>query len=86
VVSLTSFLFFARVPNGIALETKSIADLDGPKVADIFYEYLSGVSSGETSHGISIGDSARALHRSVQALCLEGVPLQRWVPFVHLGK
>jgi hypothetical protein len=86
VVSLTIFLFLARVPNEIGFENRSIADQDGPKVADKFYGYLSGVSSGETSHGLLIVDSAKALHHAVQALRLEGVPLQRWVPFIHLGK
>jgi len=86
VVSLTTFLFLACVPNKIGFENRSIADQDGPKAADKFYEYLSGVSGGEISHGISIRDSARALHHAVQALRLEGVPLQRWVPFIHLGK
>jgi hypothetical protein len=87
VVSSTSLLFFfPRVPNEIGFENRSIADQDGPKVADKFYEYLSGVSGGETSHGISIENSAKALHHAVQMLRLEGVPLQRWVPFIHLGK
>ena len=86
MVSLTSFLFFACVPNEIGFENRSIADQDGPKVADKFYEYLSGVLGGKTSQGISIRDSARALHHAVRILRLEGVPLQRWVPFIHLGR
>ena len=84
VLSLTWFLFFVpRVPNEIGFENSSIADQE---VADKFYEDLSGASSGETSHGISIEDSSRVLHHAVQALRLEGVPLPRWVPFTHLGK
>ena len=86
MVSSTSFLCFARIPNEIGFENRSIADQDGPKVADKFYEYLSRVSGGERSDGISIENSARALHHAVQMLRLEGVPLQRWVPFIHLGK
>jgi hypothetical protein len=53
-----------------------------------FYEYLYGImiSGNEAFHGISLGDSMRAPHYAVQKLRLEQVPLQRWVPFVHLGK
>ncbi|KIM42568.1 hypothetical protein M413DRAFT_70282, partial [Hebeloma cylindrosporum] len=64
-----------------------IADQDGPKVADKFYEYLSGAGGDDGSQGIiSIDHSARALHYAVQSLRSEGVPLQRWVPFIHLGQ
>jgi hypothetical protein len=61
---------------------RSIADQDGPVVADAFYEYL-------FRHGPSTfpdtTEAARALHIAIAKLRSRGVSFMRWVPFIHLG-
>ncbi|KIM79025.1 hypothetical protein PILCRDRAFT_10686 [Piloderma croceum F 1598] len=66
----------------------SMADKDGPMVADIFYDHLfnANISSGTdtSSRCPDITEAARALHLAVAKLCAEGRPLMNWVPFIHV--
>lgn len=59
---------------------RSIADSDGPKVADTFYDNLF------KDKKIITTEVARALHLAVAKLRSENVSLVRWVPFIHLGR
>ena len=70
---------------------RSIADSDGPKVTDIFYEYLFQRHPALNSTTV-MADSrpdttqaARALHIAVGKLRSEGASFMRWVPLIHLG-
>lgn len=67
---------------------RTIYDIDGPKIADDFYENLcknNGFSATETSRPDS-SQAARALHLAVTKLRAEGVSFARWLPFIHLGQ
>jgi hypothetical protein len=57
--------------------------MDGPKVADAFYEHL----FKATSNGrLDTTEAARALHLATKKLRNEeGCSFRRWVPFVHFG-
>jgi CHAT domain-containing protein len=58
----------------------SMADIDGPDVAADFYGYM-------FRHG-SIGDfrdSAMALNHATRQMRKGGIPLDRWINFVHIG-
>jgi hypothetical protein len=58
---------------------RAIADEDGPKVAQWFYE-------GLFAHEILDGDAvAYALDTAVRKLRDSGVSLERWAPFIHMG-
>lgn len=57
----------------------NIADADGPIVSKIVYQRL--FSEGKPD----VTDSAEALHVAVQSLRKQGVPFQRWMPFIHMG-
>jgi hypothetical protein len=58
---------------------RAIADEDGPKVTQWFYEEL-------FAHGIIDGDAvAYALYTAVGKLRESGVPLERWAPFIQMG-
>jgi hypothetical protein len=73
--------------NGLII-FRSIADVDGPKIADTFYENLF------KKHGAIITDAsgpdttqaAQALHLAVAKLRSENVSFVRWVPFIHLRR
>ncbi|KAF8154492.1 CHAT domain-containing protein [Crassisporium funariophilum] len=75
---------------GVVATIWSIADRDGPKIADDFYGYLAKSKSMTVSRKqpsrMDPNEAARALHYAVQNLRSEGVPLKRWVPFIHLGR
>ncbi|TFK33703.1 CHAT domain-containing protein [Crucibulum laeve] len=60
----------------------SIADEDGPSVADAFYE---GVLI-EANTWIDTMKTAQALHIAVRRLRHKGVPFLRWIPFIHLSR
>jgi hypothetical protein len=63
-------------------------DEDGPKVADTFYEKLlpaKNLGVDLQRAPLDTTEAARALHVSVAKLRAEGVSLERWVPFIHLG-
>jgi hypothetical protein len=66
-------------PRNILTLFRSICDDDGPKVAKFFYEEL---FAKET---IDADDVAYALDAAVGKLRKEGVPLDRWAPFIHMG-
>jgi hypothetical protein len=58
---------------------RAIADEDGPKVAQWFYEEL-------FAHEIINGDAvAYALDTAVRKLRESGVPLERWASFIQMG-
>jgi hypothetical protein len=58
---------------------RAICDDDGPKVAKWFYEELFVTE-------IIVADRvAYALDAAVSKLRQEGVPLDRWAPFIHMG-
>lgn len=62
---------------------RSIADVDGPKIADTFYHNL---FKRTASSGPDTSQAARALHIAVARLRSENVSFVRWVPFIHLGR
>ena len=66
--------------------SRSIADADGPKVADSFYEHLFKNYNKVDSVGPDMTQAARALHHAVAKLRSENVSFARWVPFIHMGK
>ena len=68
---------------------RSIADVDGPNVAENFYESLMTKRMGKQQEGqafLNTKKGARALHEAVIKLRSDGVPLERWVPFIYLGR
>jgi hypothetical protein len=68
--------------------TRSINDLDGPKIADTFYEHLFKDCDPNSSPPVlpDLRQAAKALHLAVAKLRQEtDIPLRRWVPFVHYG-
>ncbi|KAJ7460202.1 CHAT domain-containing protein [Mycena latifolia] len=58
----------------------SMMDGDGPVVAEAVYARLFG--NGRVPQ---VTDAAEALQAAVRKMREEGVPYERWVPFVHLG-
>jgi len=86
VIHLAATLLFAGF-RGTVAAMWSIADSDGPEVADMFYEQL--FQSSLNSDGSTYPDTtqaARALHVAVTKLRREmKVPFRRWLPFVHFG-
>ncbi|KAJ6523971.1 hypothetical protein B0H19DRAFT_972472 [Mycena capillaripes] len=63
-------------------------DLDGPKIADKFYEYLFKNCDPNANPPIlpDLTQAAKALHFAVAKLREEPkIPFRRWVPFVHYG-
>jgi len=64
---------------------RSIADADGPKIADSFYEHLFKNNNKVDGVGPDMTQAARALHHAVAKLRSENVSFARWVPFIHLG-
>ena len=73
------------VGNNVLIVFRSIADADGPKIADSFYEYL--FKDYEMDNiGPDMTQAARALHHAVAKLRSEIVSFARWVPFIHLGR
>ncbi|KAJ7778945.1 CHAT domain-containing protein [Mycena metata] len=84
---LAAALLFAGF-RGVVGTMWSIADVDGPKIADAFYEHLFR-GTDATSNPPSPPDltkAAEALHVAVAGLRKEpNIALGRWVPFVHYG-
>jgi CHAT domain-containing protein len=59
----------------------SMADIDGPDVAEDFYRHMFREAGG-------IGDfrdSAMALNCATREMRKRGVPMDRWINFVHIG-
>jgi hypothetical protein len=63
-------------------------DLDGPKIADTFYEYLFKNCDPNSSPPVlpDLTQAAKALHVAVAKLREEpNIAFRRWVAFVHYG-
>ncbi|KAJ7636413.1 CHAT domain-containing protein [Roridomyces roridus] len=58
----------------------SIRDEDGPRVAEIVYKHL--FRAGRAPR---VTDTAEALHLAVRKMREDGLPYERWVPFIHMG-
>ncbi|KAJ7657655.1 CHAT domain-containing protein [Mycena polygramma] len=58
----------------------SMKDSDGPGVAETVYKYL--FREGTTPKAT---DAAKALQLAVRKMRDDGIPYQRWVPFIHMG-
>ncbi|KAJ7133318.1 CHAT domain-containing protein [Mycena epipterygia] len=85
---LASALLFAGF-RGVVATMWTIADPDGPKVADDFYEYLfrqcDAVSNPPSRPDLT--KAAEALHVAIGNLRKEkGISLSRWVPFISFGR
>ncbi|KAJ6562314.1 CHAT domain-containing protein [Mycena capillaripes] len=68
--------------------TMTMADADGPKIADDFYAHLFSPCDAASDPPIlpDLTKAAEALHFAVGNLRKEpGISLRRWVPFVHYG-
>jgi hypothetical protein len=74
----------------LLISYRSIYDVDGPEMADTFYENLfrgkedSTVTDPNPLYPDTM-EAARALHIAVGKLRGNGVPFMRWVPFIHYG-
>jgi hypothetical protein len=63
-------------------------DLDGPKIADAFYEHLFKNCDLNSNPPVlpDLTQAAKALHLAVEKLREEpNIPFRCWVPFVHYG-
>jgi hypothetical protein len=63
-------------------------DLDGPRVADAFYEHLFEHADATSQPQVlpDLTRAAEALHFAVTKLRTNpSIPFSRWVPFVHYG-
>ncbi|KAJ7483077.1 CHAT domain-containing protein [Mycena galericulata] len=58
----------------------SMQDEDGPVVAEIVYKFL--FADGREPE---VTDTAKSLQLAVRKLRDDGVPYERWVPFIHMG-
>ncbi|KAF7334958.1 hypothetical protein MVEN_02245700 [Mycena venus] len=58
----------------------SIRDEDGPRVAELVYKHL--FADGRQPRAT---DTAEALQLAVTVLRDEGLPYERWIPFIHMG-
>ncbi|KAJ7230314.1 CHAT domain-containing protein [Mycena pura] len=58
----------------------SMNDQDGPLVAKTFYAYLF-----KNDRQPQAAEAAQALHFAVKELKKQGVPHERWIPFIHMG-
>ena len=63
-----------------------MADIDGPTIADSFYEELFRDSDGRPALEPDTTKSAQALHVAVKKLRSQNVSFGRWIPFIHIGK
>ncbi|KAI0320132.1 CHAT domain-containing protein [Amylostereum chailletii] len=61
-----------------------MADEDGPMVARAFYKAMLKFAGGDVAK-LDYRNSAKALHMAVRVMRRNGVPLDRWVNFVHIG-
>ncbi|KAJ7730004.1 CHAT domain-containing protein [Mycena maculata] len=58
-------------------------DEDGPEVARAVYSHL--FKKAGTTTCPQVTDTAEALRNAVRQLRTQGVPYERWIPFVHIG-
>ncbi|KIM87777.1 hypothetical protein PILCRDRAFT_3527 [Piloderma croceum F 1598] len=84
---LGATLLFAGF-RGVVATMWSMSDVDGPEIADKFYEILfkTNDSTMTSTSRPDTNQTARALYLAVAKLRAEGVSFARWVPFVHLGR
>jgi hypothetical protein len=54
-------------------------DQDGPVIAKRVYDYLC------SQEQIKADDVAYALDHAIQEMRSQGLPPERWAPFIHLG-
>jgi CHAT domain-containing protein len=59
----------------------SVWDQDGPDVAEEFYKYMFREAGGPGD----FRDAAKALNFTTTVMRSRGVPLDRWINFVHIG-
>lgn len=59
----------------------AMEDRDGPTISEEFYKYMFR-NGGEM---MDFRDSAEALNVAIRAMRKNGVPLERWIMFVHIG-
>ncbi|KAJ7774138.1 CHAT domain-containing protein [Mycena maculata] len=84
---LAATLLFAGF-RGVVATMWSMNDLDGPKIADTFYEHLFRNCDPTANPPVipDLTEGAHALHLAVAKLREEPeIPFMRWVPFVHYG-
>lgn len=79
-ISLAAALLFCGFRSVIGTMS-AMADIDGPTLAQQFYGYMfkEGVAMAD------VKDSARALNATVLSMKQHGVPVHRWIKFVHIG-
>ncbi|KAJ7339801.1 CHAT domain-containing protein [Mycena albidolilacea] len=73
---------------GVVATMWTIADSDGPKIADAFYAHLFKGCNGNAEAPVllDLTEAAEALHAAVAKLRADpSVSFKRWVPFVHYG-
>jgi CHAT domain-containing protein len=59
----------------------AMADIDGPDVAEHFYRYMFRKAGGTGD----FRDSAAALNHATRMMRMRGVPIDRWINFIHIG-
>jgi tetratricopeptide (TPR) repeat protein/CHAT domain-containing protein len=59
----------------------AMEDRDGPTISKEFYQCMIHIGGGE----MDFRDSAKALNVAIRAMRRNGVPLERWIMFVHIG-
>ncbi|KAJ7082505.1 hypothetical protein C8R44DRAFT_753768 [Mycena epipterygia] len=80
---LAATLLFAGF-RGVVATMWTMADPDGPKIAETFYQHLfKGCEANMDPPDLT--KAAECLHIAVAKLRAENVPFSRWVPFVHYG-
>ncbi|KAJ7227038.1 CHAT domain-containing protein [Mycena pura] len=84
VINLAVAFLFVGYRSAVAT-LWSIHDRDGPKVADVFYEYLSRKVEDVPESVPQVTQAAYALHAAVKKLRNDGCSFARWVPFIHMG-
>ncbi|KAJ7048303.1 hypothetical protein C8F01DRAFT_130264 [Mycena amicta] len=84
---LAASLLFAGF-RGVIATLWAMNDLDGPRVADTFYECLLKNCDPNSTPPVwpDLNKAAEALHFAILELRKEpGMKFARWVPFVHYG-
>ncbi|KAJ6574229.1 CHAT domain-containing protein [Mycena capillaripes] len=84
---LAATLLFAGF-RGVVVTMWAMNDLDGPKIADTFYEHLFHNCDPNSNPPVlpDLKQAAKALHLAVAKLRNEpNIPFRRWVPLVHYG-
>ncbi|KAF8177479.1 CHAT domain-containing protein [Mycena galopus ATCC 62051] len=84
---LATTLLFAGF-SGVVGTMWAMNDLDGPKIAEKFYEHLFKNCDPDSNPLVlpDLSQAARALHLAVGKLREEpDLPFSRWVPFIHYG-